>query len=246
MGDTRSALWYLPMSIALYLGMPILSIFCHRVKLASYQKLLMVTLVLSGTVIPSIPRLIALTGHTQAIHSVLKMNIFGASVWGESVWMIYLLAGYSIKKGKLKCVTASVLSILGIIVPVVIMFIIERSSHTVQHYDFILVVVFSISLFELLTRIDNLIQSYSYCKTLLTAVSKISFGVYMMHLFVGGAIYQLLKSMGMVAPIGKSFHGFVGIIFYLMFIAIIIIITYLIVLILKKNDFIKRYVLLMK
>ena len=70
--------------------------------------------------------------------------------------------------------------------------------------------------------------------------------LYMMHLFVGGAIYQLLKSMGMVAPIGKSFHGFVGIIFYLMFIAIIIIITYLIVLILKKNDFIKRYVLLMK
>lgn len=246
MGDTLSALWYLPMTIALYLGMPILSIAFHRITLGSYQKILCVALLLSGTLIPSIAPLVSLFGHNPSIHSVLRMNIFGASVWGESVWMIYQLSGYAISKGKLKCIKTSMLSVLGILLPISIMYIIEHSGHTVQHYDFILVVLLSISTFEILTRGEQILQNHSILQSFITAISKISFGVYMMHIFVGGAIFQFLKSTGMDVPIGKPFSSFYGIIAYLAFIAAIIIGIQIIILILKKNKFIRRYVLLMK
>lgn len=246
MGDTLSALWYLPMTIALYLGMPILSMAFHRITLASYQKMLCIALLLSGTIIPSIAPLVSLFGHNPDIHSVLRMNIFGASVWGESVWMIYLLSGYAISKRKLKCIKTPVLFVLGIIFPLGIMYIIEHSGHTVQHYDFILVVLLSISTFEMLTRGEQILQHHSIPQSFITAISKISFGVYMMHIFVGGAIFQLLKSTGMTTPIGKPFSSFSSIIAYLLFISATIIGIQIIILIIKKNKFIRRYVLLMK
>lgn len=246
MGDTLSALWYLPMTIALYLGMPILSMAFHRITLVSYQRLLCIALILSGTIIPSIAPLESLFGHTPSIHSVLRMNIFGASVWGESVWMIYLLSGYAISKGKLKCIKTPVLFVLGMIFPIGLMCIIEHSGHTVQHYDFILVVLLSISTFELLTRGEQLLQKHYVLQSFIVAISRISFGVYMLHIFVGGAIIQLLKATGMNIPIGKSFSSLLAIIAYLAFIAVIVIVIQIIILILKKNKFIRRYVLLMK
>lgn len=246
MGDTLSALWYLPMTIALYLGMPILSIAVHKITLSSYQKLLFIALILSGTIIPSFIPLFSLFGHTPSIHSVLKMNIFGASVWGESVWMIYLLSGYAIYKGILKFIKTSVLSVLGIILPIGIMYGIKYSGHHVQHYDFVLVVLLSISTFELLTRGEQLLQSNSVLCALITSISKISFGVYMLHIFVGGAIFQLLKATGLDIPIGKSFSGLLSIIYYFIFITSIVITSQIIMLILRKNKLIRRYVLLMK
>lgn len=68
----------------------------------------------------------------------------------------------------------------------------------------------------------------------------------MMHIFVGSAIFQLLKSTGMTTPIGKPFSSFSSIIAYLLFISVTIIGIQIIILIIKKNKFIRRYVLLMK
>jgi peptidoglycan/LPS O-acetylase OafA/YrhL len=116
----------------------------------------------------------------------------------------------------------------------------------VQHYDFILVVLLSISTFEMLTRGEQILQHHSIPQSFITAISKISFGVYMMHIFVGGAIFQLLKSTGMTTPIGKPFSSFSSIIAYLLFISATIIGIQIIILIIKKNKFIRRYVLLMK
>lgn len=246
MGDTLSALWYLPMTIALYLGMPILSIAFHKITLPNYKVVLCSALILSGTIIPSIAPVSSLFGYKLGIHSVLKMNIFGASVWGESVWMIYLLAGYAIFRGKLKRIKTPMLVLLGMIIPFGIMYMIESNNRTVQHYDFILVVILSISTFELLTRGEQLLQNHPAPQSLIAAISKISFGVYMMHIFVGGAIYQFLKTVGMDTPIGKPFSGFYGIVAYFAFIVTIIIGIQIIILLLRKNKLIRRYILLMK
>lgn len=193
MGDTLSALWYLPMTIALYLGMPILSMAVHRITSTCYQKVLIAALLLSGTIIPSIAPIVSIFGLKPSIHSVLRMNIFGASVWGESVWMIYLLAGYAIYKGKLKCIKTNLLILLGVVLPIGIMVPIQHSGHNVQHYDFILVVVLSISIFEIMTRGEKLLQTCSALQSLISSISKISFGVYMMHIFVGGVHRSTFK-----------------------------------------------------
>lgn len=246
MGDTLSALWYLPMSIALYLGMPILSTVCHKITLKTYQIILLTALALSGTLIPSVAPVISLTGHTPSIHSVLRMNIFGASVWGESVWMIYLLSGYAISKGLLKQIKTTLIFSFGIIIPLGIMVAIELAGHSVQHYDFILVVLLSISTFELLTRTEEIFLNHKGLQNILTSISKFSFAIYMMHIFVGGAICRFLGNAGMNIPIGKSFPWMIGIVIYAAFIMAIILIVWFLVKIISKNRFLRRYVLLMK
>ena len=247
MGDTMSALWYLPMTIALYLGMPLLAIAYHNISSITYQKVLLAALVLSGTLIPSVAPVLTLIGHHADIHSVLRMNIFGASVWGESVWMIYLLAGYAISKDCMKKIQTIPLLAFGMIIPFGIMYAIEFTGTTVQHYDFFLVVVLAIATFELLTRTEARLNQYELIRRLTVKISTFSFSVYMMHVFIGGGIcYALDKIMGISKPIGSSSPWLISLFFYFLYISIIILVSWLLVSILKKNTFIRRYVLLMK
>lgn len=247
MGDTMSALWYLPMTIALYLGMPLLAVAYHNISSITYQKVLLAALVLSGTLIPSVAPMLTLIGHHADIHSVLRMNIFGASVWGESVWMIYLLAGYAISKGCMKQIKTTSLMLFGMIIPFGIMYAIEFTGTTVQHYDFVLVVVLAIASFEVLTRTEGWLNQYERMRSLTVKISTFSFSVYMMHIFVGGGIcYALNKIMGISKPLGSSSPWLISLFIYILYIGMIILISWLLVSLLKKNAFIRRYVLLMK
>lgn len=247
MGDTMSALWYLPMTIALYLGMPLLAIAYHNISSITYQKVLLAALVLSGTLIPSVAPVLTLIGHHADIHSVLRMNIFGASVWGESVWMIYLLAGYAISKGCMKQIKTTSLMLFGMIIPFGIMYAIEFTGTTVQHYDFALVVVLAIASFEVLTRTEGWLNQYERMRNLTIKISTFSFSVYMMHIFIGGGIcYALNKIMGISKPLGSSSPWLISLFIYILYIGMIILISWLLVSLLKKNAFIRRYVLLMK
>lgn len=246
MGDTMSALWYLPMTLALYLGLPIISIAVRKIDLLSYKKLLLAALIISGTIIPSIAPIILLTGHTPSTHSVLKMNIFGASVWGESVWMIYLLAGYAISKGLFKSIKSFHLLFFGALCPIAMMCFIETTPYTVQHYDFILVVLLSITTFELLTRIEYFLSKYTLIHPLFEKISESSFSVYMLHVYIAGALIQLLKLYN-IDPIFKTASlTSLSIILYVLFIASIILLIQLIINLLKSNLFIRRYLFLIK
>ena len=246
MGDTQSALWYLPMSIALYLGLPIVSVICHRIIQLNYQKILFIFLLLSGTIIPSISDLFMLAGKNLNIHSVFNMNIFGASVWGESAWMIYLLSGHAIYKGKLKIIKTYVLVTLGVLLPFGIMYSLELTGKSVQNYNFILVILLSVSLFEILTRIEFFLQKHSILQKFFAKISEISFSVYMLHIFIAGVVYHFLESSGILLLFEKSYGSVLYDIQYIIFIISIISIIQFIVLILKRNNFIRRYVLLMK
>ena len=246
MGDTVSALWYLPMTIALYLGMPILSVFCHRITSKLYAKILIFALIMSGTLIPSVAPILSFTGHTPSIHSVLRMNIFGASVWGESVWMIYLLAGWAISHGKLKQIKTSMLSVCGIILPFALMYGAELFKHSVQHYDFVLVVILSISVFELLTRTDTNLISHKNFRKIITSVSRFSFAVYMLHSFIGKAIRKTLSLIVTTPPPENPLAPAISVLSYIAFLISIVAIIYVIVEIVKRNYFFRRYVLLMK
>ena len=119
-------------------------------------------------------------------------------------------------------------------------------EHTAQTYDFIFIVVLSISVFELMTRIETMLHIYPFCKYLIVEISKISFAVYMLHIYVGGAIYNFLKSLELVDQSGESISGAVGILFYFIYIISIVFVVQFLVILLKKSDFIRRYVLLIK
>lgn len=246
MGDTLSALWYLPMTIALYLGMPILSIAFHQIHVSSYHKILAVALLFSGTLIPSVAPILSIFGKKAGIHSVLRMNIFGASVWGESVWMIYLLAGYYISQKGLKKISSWKLGLLGAMVPFGIMYAIEMTNHSVQHYDFVLVVILSISVFELLTRTESFLQKHQMIYSLVEKISAVSFAVYMLHVYVCGAIIKGIEKFILGHSITQSLPWTTDIFFYLVFILLSVLIIGCIANVLAQNRFIKKYLFLMK
>lgn len=246
MGDTLSALWYLPMTIALYLGMPILSIAFHQIREPAYRKLIAAALLLSGTLIPSIASILSLFGKKTAIHSVLRMNIFGASVWGESVWMIYLLAGYYISQKGLKRISSLKLGLMGVLVPFSIMYAVELTKHTVQHYDFVLVVVLSISVFELLTRTENFLHEHPTGYHLIKQISEVSFAIYMLHVYVCGAIIKGIEKFILGHSITQSLPWTTDIFFYLVFILLSVLIIGCMANVLAQNRFIKKYLFLMK
>ena len=246
MGDTVSALWYLPMTIALYLGMPILSIAFHQIRESVYRKIIAAALLFSGTLIPSVAPILSLFGKKTAIHSVLRMNVFGASVWGESVWMIYLLAGYYISQKRLKKITSLKLGLMGVLVPIIIMYCIELTKHTVQHYDFLLVVVLSISVFELLTRTEDFLQNHPTGYSLIEKISEVSFAIYMMHVYVCGAIIKGVEKLILGHPVTQSLSWAEDILLYLAFIFLSVFIIGCLVKFLARNTIVKKYLFIMK
>lgn len=246
MGDTLSALWYLPMTIALYLGMPILSIAFHQIHVSAYRKIIAVALLFSGTLIPSVAPILSLFGKKLEIHSVLRMNIFGASVWGESVWMIYLLAGYYISQRGLKKISSMKLGLLGVGVPFGVMYFIEMTKHSVQHYDFVLVVVLSISVFELLTRTETFLQKHPVGYSLIEKISEISFAIYMMHVYVCGAIVKGVEKFILKHPITQFLSWQADVFFYLVFILLSVFFIGCLAKIMARNRIVKKYLFLMK
>ena len=248
MGDTNSALWYLPMAIALYLGMPVIAVAYNKIKHPMYCAVFVIALVFSGTIIPTIDILFAFTDEVEDFHSVLKMNVFGASVWGESVWMIYLFAGYAVYKGKLKNISTVLLAFAGVIIPLAIMCLMTYNGYVLEknHHSFILLVLLAVCAFELITRTENLLRTGAYLRFIVDKICSVSFAIYTMHIFIGGAFFKCWESYGMTIPMGKEFSFWTASIFYIGFILAIIICAYLIAHIFKRNSLIKRYILLMK
>lgn len=85
MDDTGSSMWYMPMIIGLYLGIPIISMLLKRVTATEqrvYAVILLLLLIYFGTAIPTLQQLNNSFTLDINIHNVLQMNIFGASVWG--------------------------------------------------------------------------------------------------------------------------------------------------------------------
>ena len=85
MDDTGSSMWYMPMIIGLYLGIPIISMLLKRVTATEqrvYAVILLLLLIYFGTAIPTLQQLNNSFTLDINTHNVLQMNIFGASVWG--------------------------------------------------------------------------------------------------------------------------------------------------------------------
>lgn len=173
------------------------------------------------------------------------MNLFGASVWGESVWTIYLLAGYFISKGLLKKFHSEVL-LFASLASFIIMLLLEISKHTVQYYDFILVVVLAVSAFELLTRSEGWLAKHHLISSLLTQVSHFSFAVYMLHIIVAGMTCRMITLAGLSNPIGQYFSAPITVFLYLAFLVLVVFAIWIIVQITEKNAFVRRYLFLMK
>lgn len=97
-----------------------------------------------------------------------------------------------------------------------------------------------------MTRAENLLRNHLDLYYIVSKISKISFAIYAMHIFIGGAFYKWWESYNLTIPMGDAFPPPIAIIFYAVFILAVAVCAYLIAQIFQKSSFIKRYVLLMK
>lgn len=101
MGRTWDSLWFLPMIIGLYLGLPLISLAIHRFAEdgnKTYLVVLGVCIIVFGTLVPTLQEVYGLFFHGAAPIGTFDMNVFGSYVWGGSVWILYLCVGYYLKK----------------------------------------------------------------------------------------------------------------------------------------------------
>lgn len=243
---TNSALWYLQMIIPIYLGLPILATLIKKVKVPEYVNLLLGLVLLSGTVIPTVNYLLAALKLPEIVVPMIGMNLFSPKLWGNSVWTLYLLCGYGVKKGFFKKLPFWTL-LLGMLSAFLAAWGLLNQGKDFVSYDSALIVLAAVSLFELVYRLEaKLAKAPKLLNRLANCLSRYSFAAYMQHLTVAGItsgfFYKILRINLLNSGLGlaKQF------LCYLVFVILNFAGTFLITFILKKIPPVKKWLYLMK
>ena len=202
-GPTDCALWYLHLCIGLYLGIPIVAKVLQWLSANgknAYTILLVVCLALFGTVLPTLSEYAPLLDERLGMSPVIGMNIFDAGVWGNSAWMVYLLAGYAIKRQILRKIPLFALVVSTIALGASCVGL-AAGSMLLGRYANIFLLLLSVLVFELLDRCQGGLSSHVAVEKALAFLSPYTFPVYMVHLWVGSIVLYVLRMVGL----GKAF-----------------------------------------
>lgn len=207
-GPTDSALWYMQMIFGLYLGIPILARVMRWLRDRSpYQTVLLVALIYFGTAVPTLSLILSAMDSPVSLVGALDVSIFGSNVWGGSVWLIYLIAGYLIKQINPKDIGGGRLC-AALVCPLCInaaIYVFANRYHQVgldMSYGSIFTVVASVALFLLIRRAAaNRMSTGAALTTAVSSLSRYSFAIYMIHLWVYSLLTPLVYgAVGMNAP----------------------------------------------
>lgn len=209
MGPTDSGMWFLPMIIGLYLGLPIVS---HMVQWLNeynareYTGILLGGIIFFGTLVPTLGELLSFVSPQHVVSSQLNLNIFGASVWGDSVWILFLIAGYAVKKKVFQMVPTWCLTVIA----GVSIFLLALFHYFAQvrglawdtYYANIFLVIASVAFFVVGQRVFVFDDTSSAFGLITTSISKYSFAIYMIHFWVLEAYVMMIRVMGLRQNIG--------------------------------------------
>ncbi len=193
------------MAIGVYLGMPIL---WHALRWLrgpsrrTYRVVLAVALAWFGLCIPTVQQLVRALGIPLVVSPMLDMNIFGASVWGGSVWMIYLVVGLATRKGvfnRIRSRNLLLFLVVGLIGCAAIEYLSRQNGSHSMAYGSILVACPAICFFVLAIRAESVLQRLPNASSMmLQSVSEWSFSIYMIHIWVGNVIWPVISQI----PVG--------------------------------------------
>lgn len=249
-GNTGSALWYLPMCIGLYLGMPIISrLFCWASEKRNniYLTILIISLLYFGTLVPTLSGYASSLNMLSPVTPVISLNIFNVTVWGDSVWMIYLAAGFAIKRGWLSKLSTQKLTICFVFV-ILLMIISKTALQSLGGgYANFFVCSSGILLFALLDRLEpRLEDSSSKIRAIWNSLAHYSFPIYMIHLWVTGGLGALLAVSGVSQEQIVELAPLVALLVCLLLIIIIMLVSSLVAKILSRVPLARRWLLLWK
>lgn len=241
-------LWFLPMMIALYLGLPIISMALKRFSQGEarpYGLLLMGLLVYFGTVLPTVASFSSQLGLSLGVTPLLNLGLFGAEVWGGCVWTLYLVLGWMIRRGVFRRIPSwgvILFLIVGVACHLGVIFRFN-SWDTGGAYCSMPMVIIATTVFELLDRIEHLIPDL--LARAAAFVSQRAFGVFVIHIWVMNALLMVCEATGFSLPsLGLPTVGYLVALLCseLIVLALSLCVTEL----LSRSKVIRRWALLMK
>ena len=196
---TMGSMWYMPMILCVYTTLPFAVIVKDKLSGAK-EKCLYLPVVLSfviAMVVPFISNLLVLLGQKELTSPLGSHYLF-------SFYYIYIIVGYGIGKGalsKLKTGTVA-LATLGsfLLCCGYQLWAYSRPANYLVAYDFPLMPVCAGFLFELVRRSAHRVQK---AEKPVTCISRISFGIYFVHVVIIGALVAVLDQFmpGLYRPL---------------------------------------------
>lgn len=193
-GPSGTGFWFLPMILGVYLGLPLVTFLLRGFEESKnsgwrfYTIIIVSCFIFFGTIVPTLAQLLQAIAPQYAIESTLNMNIFGADVWGNSVWMLYLVVGYSIKKGYWNKIRSSILLIVFLASCFLLYlyhdFLMKNGMAWDPSYSNVFLVILTSTLFAIMYRhceFEHLGKTAADC---ISAVSHYSFAMYMLHYWI--------------------------------------------------------------
>lgn len=224
-------MWYFPMIIGMYIGIPFIAKLVNTFSVKSFS-LLMITTFISSFTLPVINIILAIFGIENSWNTLLDLNFLGGT------YGLYILLGYCIShKNKIKInnIWISIIAILnfGITVGIQLLSYSNISKYTYNvWYNNPFLLICTACLFILFNRIDD---SKVKMGKIFTLISRISLSLFFIHYIVQTILKPYILNIKIMMPLK------VGVLFLLVSI-ISIMITYII----SRIKCIAKYALLIK
>ncbi len=181
-------MWYMPMIIGMYIAIPFVNKVLTTFSIKTL-KIPMIFLIFVYSILPTLNIIFRIFDINELYNSLIDVSFLGG------IYGFYLINGYLINKKILKKVRTEILIIINFIAfcfaCAIQVLSFEKGIEYNIWYNSIFIIICSIVLFELLTRIkikDKVKNTYIY-------ISKISFGIFFVHEIVLSLIGLMNKNI---------------------------------------------------
>lgn len=230
--STMVNMWYMPMIIGLYIGIPLLA---KIVKSFSFKVIcpIMLAIFIFEYIEPMLNVFVRIFNFKETFYSDMNIPYMGAA------YGLHLLIGYYIYNNKLR-IKKELLIFLFLANYIIILCIQLYSLSSESHYaykvwyDSPFLLICTACLFALFTRIDDNVIN-ERMSNIFTYISRISMGIYFVHIIV---IMTKIKYMGQIFASLSLETAFLTI--------ITIVLSAVIVGVLSRNKYVARYIFLIK
>lgn len=185
LGPTDSSFWFMPLIVGLYLGLPLFAMLVQ--KGGMYTHIIIACIVYFGLFVCTLQQIFTSFGNWGNIKPILEMNLFGSSVWGGSIWMLYLYIGYLFHKGAFSNMPLLLLIVIFLLSLFANAFLIHRQISVENAQPFYGALFFLLSACSFVLIVRGLIKRLKYISsfhTFFQKLSQLSFAVYLIHIWL--------------------------------------------------------------
>lgn len=226
---TMGSMWYMPMILCIYLMIPVISVAIKNLGDGLF-KLLCGIVLISSMIMPNINIVLEAMDSGSMIFALSSSDVF-------SVYFLYILAGYWISEGRLKDVKdiwvygGFIISFLGTALFQVWLYS-TPSDYCVAYSD-VGILISGALLFEIIRRKA---ANHQYTGKTITYLSKISFGIYFVHICIMTGVDVLVDKFASI-PVFPEF---------ILLESSAFILSVVVIWIVSKNKLMGRYLFLLK